>query len=86
MKPPTYRTRRDRGDDCFGGRRGRENDMCFGGRSSQTWPLLIGAFIILMGLSFLLEDTYSWARFDNLWPIFIIALGLIIVTNAFQRR
>jgi uncharacterized membrane protein YvbJ len=74
---PTYRpVRRDR----------REDDICFGGRSNTMWPLIIGAFIILIGLSSLLEDTYAWARFDNLWPLLVIGIGLIIVVNALQRR
>jgi uncharacterized membrane protein YvbJ len=77
LQPPAYRySRRDWDRD----------DECFGGRSSTTWPLLIGVFIILVGLSSLLERTYYWARFDNLWPIFIIALGLIILYNTLQKR
>jgi uncharacterized membrane protein YvbJ len=63
----------------------RDDDMCFGGRSKTMWPLIIGIFIILIGLSSLLEDTYSWARFDNLWPVLIIGIGLVILTNALQR-
>jgi uncharacterized membrane protein YvbJ len=73
---PTYRRRdRDWGED-----------LCFGGRSKSTWPLIIGLFIILIGVSNLLEDQYYWARWDNLWPFFIIIIGLIIITNAMQRR
>jgi hypothetical protein len=60
-------------------------DECFGGRSRKMWPLFIGVFIILIGLSSLLENTYSWARFDNIWPLFLIALGLMIVYNRIQR-
>ena len=77
LQPPAYINRRrdwDRGDECFGG------------RNRTIWPVLIGVFIILVGLSSLLERTYSWARFDNLWPIFIIALGLMIVYNTMQRK
>lgn len=61
-------------------------DMCFGGRSNKMWPLIIGVFIIMLGLSSLLERTYSWARFDNLWPFLIIAVGLMVAYNAIQRR
>lgn len=61
-----------------------ENE-CFGGRSRTVWPLLIGVFIILVGLSSLLEDTYQWARFDNIWPLFLIALGVMIMYNRVQR-
>lgn len=70
-----YRRDRDWGDD-----------LCFGGKSSKTWPLLIGAFIILIGLSNLLDNTFFWARWDNIWPFFIIIIGLAIVVNAFQKR
>jgi hypothetical protein len=78
LNPPAYRTRQR---DWM-----RNDDMCFGGRSKTMWPLIIGVFIILIGVSNLLEDTYSWARFDNLWPLLIIVIGLIVVTNALQRR
>jgi uncharacterized membrane protein YvbJ len=61
-------------------------DQCFGGRGKTMWPILIGVFIILIGLSSLLERTYSWARFDNIWPLFIIALGLLVVYNTMQRK
>jgi hypothetical protein len=59
--------------------------MCFGGASRTTWPLIIGAFIILIGLSNLLDNTFFWARFDNLWPLFIIVIGLVIVIKAMQQ-
>jgi hypothetical protein len=65
---------------------GWDNDICFGGRGSKTWPLIIGAFIILIGLSNLLDNTFFWARWDNIWPFFIIIIGLAIVVNALQQR
>ena len=74
----------------FGRRMSERNwgmeDECFGGRSRTMWPLIIGGFIILIGLSSLLENTYSWIRFDNIWPLFLIALGLMIVYNRIQRQ
>jgi hypothetical protein len=60
-------------------------DNCFGGRSRSTWPMLIGVFLIILGASTLLDDMFSWASFDNLWPLFIVAIGLLIVTNAIKR-
>jgi uncharacterized membrane protein YvbJ len=63
-----------------------EEDWCFGGRSKTMWPLIIGVFIILIGLSSLLEDTYSWARFDNLWPLLIIGIGLMIIYTRLQGQ
>jgi len=62
------------------------DDECFGSRDRSTGPLVFGVIIILVGLSSLLEKTYSWARFDNLWPVIIIGIGLLTVYNATQRR
>ena len=74
----------------FGKRMSNRNwdmeDNCFGGRNRSTGPLIFGVIIILVGLSTLLEKTYSWARFDNLWPVIIIGIGLMVVYNAVQRR
>jgi uncharacterized membrane protein YvbJ len=74
LMPYRYKSRNwDAGDDCFGG------------RSRTTWPIIIGAFLILLGLSSLLEGTFWWASFDKLWPLFIIAIGVLIVSNALRR-
>ncbi|MCW4051351.1 MAG: zinc-ribbon domain-containing protein [Candidatus Bathyarchaeota archaeon] len=62
------------------------DDACFGGRSRQTWPLLFGVFLILIGVSSLLDDVFWWASFDQLWPLFIIAVGLLVVTSGMRRR
>jgi len=61
-------------------------DMCFGGRGKSIGPIFFGAILILAGLSFLLEKTFAWARFDNLWPLIIIAIGLLVVYNATQKQ
>jgi hypothetical protein len=77
LHPPAYRSsRRDWDFD----------EDCFGGRNRMTWPLLIGAFLILMGLSTLLKDVVPWARWDTLWPLFIIAIGVLVVSNAMRKR
>jgi len=76
LSPPAYRVRRRDWDP---------EDDCFGGRSRTTWPIIIGAFLILLGLSSLLEDTFWWASFDNLWPLLIIAVGVLVVSNALRR-
>ena len=60
-------------------------ENCFGGRDRSSAPIFFGVVIILVGLSSLLEKTYSWARFDNLWPVIIIAIGLLVVYNAMKR-
>ena len=61
-------------------------EMCFGGRSKTMAPIIFGAIMILVGLSFLLERTFAWINFDNLWPLIIIAIGLMVVYNATQKQ
>lgn len=61
-------------------------DYCFGASSSTTWGILIGIFIILMGVTSLLGDVYEWASWDRLWPVFVIGIGLLILANALRRR
>lgn len=58
-----------------------EEDMCFGGRS-HIWGIIIGLFIVMIGVSSLLGGNI-W---DKVWPMFIILTGAIIVVNAFMRR
>jgi len=63
-----------------------DQDMCFGGRNRSMGPIIFGAIMILVGLSFLLERTFAWARIDNLWPLIIIGIGLLVVYNATQKQ
>ena len=58
-----------------------EDNMCFGGRS-HIWGIVIGLFIITIGVSSLLGGNI-W---DKIWPAFILLVGLIIVANAVMRR
>ncbi len=61
-------------------------DNCFGGQDKTTWPIIFGGFLILLGLSTLLDDVFAWFSFDTLWPVFIIGIGLLIVSNAMKKR
>ena len=61
-------------------------EMCFGGRSKTMAPIIFGAIMILVGLSFLFERTFAWINFDKLWPLIIIAIGLMVVYNATQKQ
>jgi len=68
-------------------RRRREEDLCFGRRRGvPIWGIFFGILIILAGVISLLEGVYWWASWDKLWPIFVIAVGLIIVVSALSRR
>ncbi len=55
-------------------------------RHSNTWPLIFGGFLIMLGLSQLLEDVFWWFSFDTLWPVFLIGIGLVVVSNGMKKR
>jgi len=67
-------------------RRRRDDDLCFGSGGGSKIGIFIGLMIILTGVSQLLQGTYAWARFDNLWPIPVILLGLFVIYNALSKR
>ena len=63
------------------------DNMCFGSRRGlPIWGILFGAILILWGVTSLLGDIYWWASWDKLWPIIVIAFGLLILINALTRR
>lgn len=77
LRRPAYRTYRRRS----------EEDICFGTRGGiPIWGILVGLLIVIWGVSNLLGGVYSWAVWDRLWPILIIAFGLIIIFNILSRR
>lgn len=67
-------------------RRYSQDDICFGGRSGTTWTIIIGVFILMIGVASLLGDVYPWLSWDKLWPLFLIVLALLIIVNAMQKR
>jgi len=80
--PPQARYERE--ETCFGApeRRRYERDFCFG-VPGIIFPLLIGVFIIMWGLSIIMEVQYLWS---HIWPLFIIFIGLIIIIAALSGR
>ena len=50
-----------------------------------NWSMIFGVFLIIIGASSLLEDMFWWMSFDVLWPLFIIAIGVVIVSNSVKR-
>ena len=58
-----------------------ENEWYSGSRS-HIWSIMIGLFIILIGVASL----SGWNILDKIWPAFIILVGLIIIASAITRR
>lgn len=54
-------------------------------RGSSGAPLVIGGFLVLLGLFFLAREWIPQLDFDWFWPAMLIALGVIILITAFGR-
>ncbi len=63
-------------------RRYRYEGGVFFGRRSHIWSIIVGLFIIMIGVSSLL----GWNIWNMIWPLFLILIGGMIVVNAFMRR
>jgi phage shock protein C len=53
-------------------------------KSELSW-LLPGLALIIIGLIFLLNNLVPWFRFSYLWPLVLIALGIVILVKS-QRK
>ena len=78
MQPPPYREYRYK--------RRLQDDACFGSRGGAYWGIIIGIFILIIGVSSLLGDTIWWASWDRLWPLFIILVAIMIIASSIMRR
>ncbi|MDP9271535.1 MAG: PspC domain-containing protein [Chloroflexota bacterium] len=55
-------------------------------RRSGGGGVVIGAALVLAGTWILVKDTFTWIRLPDLWPILIIAVGLLLLYGAVRPR
>jgi phage shock protein C len=48
--------------------------------------LVLGAILILVGVWFLARDAFPWLRDAQVWPLAIIALGLVLLVTSLRPR
>jgi phage shock protein C len=47
--------------------------------------IYLGLIIILLGVMFLLRRWFSWFDFEYLWPLFLILIGILIITSGKRK-
>ena len=72
---------------CFGPReeRRRPEDECFGlPHGGVIVGVIIGAIIIIVGVSTLLSNVFGWnvEVWNTFWPLLIIVIGILILAGA----
>ena len=48
--------------------------------------IFIGIFILLVGVVWLMEGRVDWLRWDRLWPLAIVVIGLFVIVNTLVKR
>ena len=70
---------------CFGPEKKREQDECFGlPHGGVIAAVIIGAIIIIVGLSSLLSNVFHWnfEVWSSVWPMLVIVIGILIIAGA----
>ncbi len=59
-------------------------------RRIDVGALIFGAILLVVGAWYLLENTFGFnlpeINWDQVWPLFVIALGASVVVRAIARR
>ena len=54
--------------------------------SGKNQKLLGGIIIIVVGLIFLLNSFFPWIAIGRLWPLVLIAAGIVFIVQAYRKR
>ncbi|MCT4599243.1 MAG: PspC domain-containing protein [Vallitalea sp.] len=49
--------------------------------NSKTTRIIIGIFLVVIGVISILEKLFNWFDFDLIWPITLISIGFLILTK-----
>jgi phage shock protein C len=55
-------------------------------RGDTNGPLILGIVLLIAGLFFLLREYVPTIDWDRLWPIAVIALGVLLLAGSMRRR
>lgn len=55
-------------------------------KSEKNRRILGGIIVIAIGLTFLLNSLFPWVGWGRLWPVILIAVGTIIMIQAFKKK
>ena len=58
------------------------NEICFG--RGGSWGIVLGVLILVFGFVILLQQFYGIKI--ELWPLFVILIGVLIIVSAVRRR
>jgi phage shock protein C len=82
--PPDWREQRAAArDQRHAARAARRAERGYDGR---TGSIVIGAILVLVGLAFLVRQYLPAFDFDYVWPLVLVALGVVVLVSAFRAN
>jgi phage shock protein C len=80
--PPDWRAQRSAArDQRRAARAARRAERGYDGR---TGSVVIGAILVVIGLAFLVREYFPAIDFDYVWPLALVALGVVVILAAFR--
>ena len=55
-------------------------------RQRENGSLVIGGMLIILGVILLLVRYFDWHQFRHLWPLVLVAAGVLLLTKSFYKR
>ena len=56
------------------------------GKSGTGYSLLPGFLLIILGLIFLLRESFWWFDFHYVWPVVLIVVGVALVYRSLEQK
>lgn len=50
-----------------------------GDSDARRGRIMGGVILVVLGTLFLLRNLYPWFRFEDYWPVILIAIGLVLL-------
>lgn len=64
-----------------------QEELPTSGRDAAFWSAYFpGILLIVLGLMFLAERIWRWIDFDDLWPVLLVVVGLLIIFSGRINR
>ncbi len=55
-------------------------------RAALRGRIMGGVVLVTLGVLFLLRNIYPWFRFEDYWPVILIAIGFVLIWRSRTER
>ena len=51
-------------------------------QDARRGRIMGGVVLVVLGVLFLLRNIYPWFRFEDYWPVILIAIGFVLIMRS----